>query len=78
MKESVVGDTRGSIRLVNWVKPPEHTLALNVDGCFKKRECMAGYGGVLRDHQGHWVAGFMGRIEAEHVLEVESWAVCKT
>lgn len=61
--------------VIKWNKPPYHVWALNVDGCFKGRSCRAGYGGVLPDSQGQWIAGFIGTIVADHALEAESWAV---
>ena len=36
---------------------------------------MAGYGGVVRDEEGIWIAGFMRRIGATTSFEAELWGL---
>jgi hypothetical protein len=44
--------------LVHWKPPPEGLIKLNVDGSFLEDGFRLGAGGVLRGHEGNWIAGF--------------------
>jgi predicted amidohydrolase len=44
--------------LVHWKPPPEGLIKLNVDGSFLADGFRLGAGGILRGHDGKWIAGF--------------------
>ncbi|KAL4346109.1 hypothetical protein AHAS_Ahas11G0345500 [Arachis hypogaea] len=48
---------------VGWKPPPKGWLKLNVDGALVGNAGKAGCGGLLRDENGKWVAGFTHTIE---------------
>lgn len=60
---------------VDWTHPPTDWFKLNMDGAVKKRPRLAGYGGVLRDHCGRWVAGFGANLGIVSVTEAELWGL---
>jgi len=44
--------------LAHWTSPPEGMFKLNVDGSFLEDSLCLGTGGVIRNHEGEWIAGF--------------------
>ncbi|KAJ1402257.1 Ribonuclease H-like superfamily [Sesbania bispinosa] len=42
-----------------WCPPTLGFFKLNIDGCWSKNPSCMGIGGVLRDHEGCWVEGFL-------------------
>ncbi|KAJ1404893.1 Ribonuclease H-like superfamily, partial [Sesbania bispinosa] len=48
-----------TVTLVKWLPPQEDEIALNVDGSSMGNPGPAGFGGLLRDHQGSWMKGFL-------------------
>ena len=60
---------------VGWSPPPYGWVHLNTDGCAKDKEKMAGGGGVLRDHDGHWLGGFSVRLGFCTAVEAEFMAL---
>lgn len=65
----------GSFLTVRWQPPPEGSLKLNVDGSFMPAISSMGTGGVLRNHQGNWVAGFSTFEGKGDILQAELLAV---
>lgn len=63
------------VQLVRWFPPAEHQVALNVDGSSYGNPGRAGYGGLLRDHNGSWIIGFSGPVSFADSLEVELLAI---
>ena len=52
-------DPHSSRLLAHWIPPPEGTLIkLNIDGSFLEDLGCLGAGGVVRNHNGDWIAGF--------------------
>jgi hypothetical protein len=51
-------DISSSRLLANWISPPEGMFKLNVYGSFLKDSLCLGAGGVIRNHEGEWIAGF--------------------
>ncbi|KAL6210986.1 hypothetical protein ACLB2K_016215 [Fragaria x ananassa] len=47
------------MEMLSWIKPKSGTFKLNVDGS-RNRNGGIGAGGVIRDHTGVWIGGFMG------------------
>jgi hypothetical protein len=45
-------------RFVAWASPMEGTICLNVDGSLLGSSNSAGYGGLLRNHNGEFIYGF--------------------
>jgi hypothetical protein len=43
---------------ISWLPPPPGWIAMNTDGAAKTSERRAGCGGVLRNDNGTWIAGF--------------------
>lgn len=61
--------------MVTWHLPKLDQLALDVDGSSYGNPGRAGYGGVIRDHQGKWILGFSGHVEYADSLHVELLAI---
>ena len=59
---------------INWQTPPYPFLKLNTDGSALDNPGLAGAGGVLRDHQGQWIAGFSMHvgIATNNIAELEA------
>ncbi|KAG8502624.1 hypothetical protein CXB51_000013 [Gossypium anomalum] len=51
------------------VQPPEDWLKVNTDGARKTNTGLAAAGGVLRDHNGGWKAGFARNIGVYSIVE---------
>jgi len=51
-------DSHSSRLLTHWIPPPKGTLKLNIDGSFLQDFGCLGAGGVVRNHDGDWIAGF--------------------
>ena len=58
----------------NWVHPPPGRLKLNVDGSHFTNNGSSACGGLIRDHHGKFVSGFMRRITSSNTLATELWA----
>lgn len=76
-KQRVAGASAGrhTEGLVQWEPPPANWIKINVDGSCCRTTGAAACGGLLRDHRGRWLGGFLyniGRCTAE---EAETWAV---
>ncbi|KAL5097866.1 hypothetical protein RYX36_002193 [Vicia faba] len=61
--------------LVRWSPPFEHQVALNIDGSSYGNPGRAGYGGLIRDHNGSWIIGFSGPVSFADSVEVELLAI---
>lgn len=59
------------MQLVNWVPPYENQVVLNVDGSSLGNPGQAGFGGLIRDHNGSWILGFSGYIGIVDSVEAE-------
>ena len=69
-------------REVKWNKPEENEIKVNVDGsCFGKPP-RAGFGGVLRNANGEWIAAFSGAAGEEGHMRAwhlgYRWVWCET
>ncbi|GAU47359.1 hypothetical protein TSUD_403620 [Trifolium subterraneum] len=62
-------------RLVTWARPMEGTICLNVDGSLLGSLNSAGYGGLLRNHNGEFILGFYGTTSLKSILFAEIMAV---
>lgn len=76
-KPQVVGTGTGHHveETVQWKKPPLGWIKLNVDGSCVQATGVAACGGLIRDHQGRWLRGFMHNIGSCSTVEAEAWAV---
>ena len=61
------------IKRVRWEKPQAGWKKLNTDGASKGNPGLAGCGGVIRDENGRWIAGFSRRIGVTTSFEAEVW-----
>ncbi|KAL4359579.1 hypothetical protein AHAS_Ahas08G0091500 [Arachis hypogaea] len=62
-KAYLIGQRRGRIeRNVQWNPPPAGWIKLNSDGTTQGNLGTIGCGGILRDEEGRWIAGFSHKI----------------
>ncbi|KAM7503559.1 hypothetical protein LguiB_002463 [Lonicera macranthoides] len=67
---SISGNT-----LIHWKFPVAGTVKVNTDGSCLGNPGPAGIGGVARNDQGQWLAGFAGFIGKATILKAEIWPV---
>lgn len=65
--------TNPTSRTSNWMPPPTDFVKLNTDGSVIGDN--AATGGLLRDAQGHWIAGFLMNIGLSTVHDSELWGL---
>ena len=63
------------IKRVRWEKPQVVWKKLNTDGASKGNPGLAGCGGVVRDENGGWIAGFSRLIGVTSSFEAELWGL---
>lgn len=63
--------------LVNWKRPPDDWIKVNVDGASNQISGCIGAGGLFRAHNGAWLVGFVYNIGKGHPLLAEAWAALK-
>jgi hypothetical protein len=66
-------------KVVRWIglqSPEEGWVKVNTDGT-SKAEGIAGCGGLIRDHRGHWLGGFAKfvGVSSAFVAVAELWGV---
>lgn len=66
-----------SVRMVSWIFPGVGNLKLNTDGSSKGNPGPAWYGGVSTEGSGHWVLGYLGRLEDCTSLESHLWEILR-
>ncbi|CAJ2673373.1 unnamed protein product [Trifolium pratense] len=59
---------------IRWQPPEEGWVKVNSDGA-SKGEQMAGCGGLIRDHRGHWLGGFAKFVGVGSAFVAELWGV---
>lgn len=59
---------------VNWEKPPDGWLKINVDGAWNSTSGAIEAGGIIRDHNGKWQFRFVNNIGIGNSLIAEAWA----
>lgn len=59
---------------VKWVKPPVDWVKINVDGACNVQTGSIGAGGLILDHNGSWMIGFVHNIGKGCPLLAEGWA----
>ena len=60
---------------MRWHKPAEGWFKLNLDGASIGNSGSAGAGGLIRDHSGNWVKGYMRNIGVAMSIIAEFWAL---
>ncbi|KAL0010415.1 hypothetical protein SO802_005523 [Lithocarpus litseifolius] len=60
---------------VRWNKPPVGLFKLNADGASFGNPGKAGGGGLIRDHHGSWVKGYMRHIKFASSITADFWAL---
>lgn len=60
---------------MRWEKPPRGWAKLNTDVASFGNPGLAGYGGIVRDEHGNWVAGFSKRIRITSSFVAELWGL---
>ena len=64
-----------TVILVRWEFPTQNWFKLNSDGSALGCPGLAGGGGLIRDHQGRWVKGYIRFIGWANIIEAELWAI---
>ena len=64
-----------SVSPICWNKPESGWYKLNSDGASQGNPGYAGGGGLIRDHNGKWVKGFMRNIGKTTSVAAEFWAL---
>ncbi|CAL1367953.1 unnamed protein product [Linum trigynum] len=59
---------------ISWQPPSSGWHKLNIDGASAGNPGTAGAGGVIRDEQGRWIAGFVAKIGEATAALAELWA----
>ena len=63
------------VKNIHWEKPPKGWMKLNTNGSAIGNSGPAGCGGVIRDKNGHWIAGFSRRIRVATSFTAELWGL---
>ncbi|CAL1398877.1 unnamed protein product [Linum trigynum] len=63
------------VESIGWLAPPRGWMKLNVDGASAGNPGIAGAGGLIRDDQGRWIAGFVAKIGETSAALAELWAI---
>lgn len=58
----------------SWKKPPGEWVKVNVDGSCDQRTGKIGAGGIIRDHSGKWMVGFLHNIGKGNSFIAKAWA----
>ncbi|PWA81352.1 polynucleotidyl transferase, ribonuclease H-like superfamily protein 1 [Artemisia annua] len=80
---SYVPEGKSRTSNVTWSPPSPGRLKMNTDGTcrpdnvYNKTYGPGGYGGILRDHNGKWVRGFIGYIDVTDSLTAELHGILK-
>ena len=64
-----------TVNPICWIKPEPGWYKLNSDGASQGNPRCAGGGGLIRDHNGKWVKGFMRNIGTTTSVAAEFWAL---
>ncbi|KAL9460437.1 hypothetical protein AB3S75_003611 [Citrus x aurantiifolia] len=62
------------VKYFGWKPPPENAFKLNTDGACKKMN-MAAVGGLIRNANGNWAAGFCANIGISSVTNAKLWGL---
>ncbi|XP_019150685.1 PREDICTED: uncharacterized protein LOC109147540 [Ipomoea nil] len=61
---------------VSWSPPEQGFVKLNTDGAKKKTSsCMASAGGVICDHNGEWIVGFISKVGITNSFIAKLWGL---
>ncbi|KAK9983118.1 hypothetical protein SO802_032643 [Lithocarpus litseifolius] len=60
---------------IRWEKPTSGWMKLNTNGSSDDLVGVAGGGGLIRDEQGNWVAGYTRRVGKANSFTAEAWAL---
>ncbi|KAL4292566.1 hypothetical protein AHAS_Ahas18G0040900 [Arachis hypogaea] len=75
-KDYLVGKRIGRTeRNIGWHPPPKGWIKLNTDGTAQGNPVVTGCGGLLRNEEGNWIAGFTHRIGDGTAFLAELWGV---
>ncbi|BFG25218.1 hypothetical protein CerSpe_114920 [Prunus speciosa] len=61
--------------MLSWVPPRDGWFKLNIDGSRRFASGTIGAGGVIRNSNGDWIAGFAINLGTGQVLEAELWGL---
>ncbi|CAL1399589.1 unnamed protein product [Linum trigynum] len=64
-----------TLREIGWTPPPAGWTKINVDGAANGTQGPAGAGGVLRDHLGGWLKGFVVNLGTCSAVQAELWGI---
>ncbi|KAL4305413.1 hypothetical protein AHAS_Ahas16G0075800 [Arachis hypogaea] len=74
-KENLIQNVRKREILIGWSPPSELWIKINVDGPACVTTGRAGCGGIIRNYQGRWLAGYMMNIGTCSAFKAELWGV---
>lgn len=60
---------------LKWIPPAPNIYKVNTDGAHSLTSNMDGIGGVIRNHLGDWIVGFLGNIPQSTSISVELQAL---
>ena len=63
------------LKEIRWTKPAAGWYKLNTDGSITSANGLVGCGGLIRDRDGQWIAGFAKKIDAISSLAAELWGL---
>ncbi|KAF7804181.1 ribonuclease H [Senna tora] len=58
-----------------WLKPKLGWVKVNTDGAVCRNGNIAGCGGLIRDHQGNWLKGFIKNVGISSPEGAEAWGI---
>lgn len=61
-----------------WEKPEEGVVKINYDGSSNHVVKIAGCGGILRNHEGKWLGGFVSNLGHCPPLQAEAWGLLRS
>nr|GLL25014.1 uncharacterized protein LOC109163410 [Ipomoea trifida] len=65
----------GRMCWIFWSRPGQGWIKINTDGAFKKGTRLASTGGLVRDHLGEWLFGFVTKIGFTNSFAAELWGI---
>ncbi|GJW96385.1 ribonuclease H protein, partial [Tanacetum coccineum] len=79
MKEEKTSSLQRTLCGFKWMSPEPNYLKQNTDGCFKRDPNHTSYGGLIRNSEGTWLCGYMGKLDGEWYgsREAKIWGIYK-
>lgn len=62
-------------RFIKWIPPEAPFFKINTDGAFRSNSGIYTAGGLIRNHNGSWVKGFVRSIGQSSIFQAELWGI---